>query len=311
MRKSLAIGLATLEFLVAGCRQDNVARVYDGREVSGRWVSPDAYAAFADGALLDAQGNRAAAAAAYERAVAEDSRNAVAWGRLGAVRCLTSRDTADRAFARAESLEPDIESPWISRAACALERNDARAAVTFALRAAALSPYGHDANALVVTALERSGDPRAAERWRRGLGLGLPGAAGVPASAASPRDEYERALAGADAAEVERAAIRARIPSSELSLHSVAHGRIDVASRVATAVLEADPASSDARIAALASADLGRDEPALKRWMTSVPRGATAPSPLGAELMEALIGRRVGPEAARSFRAAYGGAPGR
>jgi tetratricopeptide (TPR) repeat protein len=297
--------LACSVLILSACTREHVVRIFDGREVGGRWVSSEAYAAFTEASLEEARGNKAAAVAAYERAIAEDPENAAAWGRLGAVRCTAAPAVADRAFSRAEALDSELVGPWIARAECALERRDARGAVSYALRAAALSPRDHEANLLVATALERSGDTVAAGRWRRALALApeLPGEAGAERRAAG--DALERAFDDADTAELERAAIAARIGSAELSLRAVQHGRSDLASHFATLVLEADPANSDARIAALSSADLARDQESFSRWSKDVPRVNAPPSALGATLMEALLSRRLGPEAARAWASAF------
>src|SRR5689334_899395 len=100
MRRSRALAAVCL-FSALGCRSENVVRLFDGHEVEGRWVSPEAYAAFATAALEEAQGNRKAAVEAYERAVAEDPDNALAWSRIGALHCTTSRAASEAAFARA------------------------------------------------------------------------------------------------------------------------------------------------------------------------------------------------------------------
>jgi hypothetical protein len=67
----------------------------------------------------------------------------------------------------------------------------------------------------------------------------------------------------------------------------------------------ADPSNSDGRIGALTSADLAGDEQAFERWVRGVPKGTSIPNALGAELMEALISRRLGASAARSWSDAY------
>lgn len=302
-----ALGFVVSALTVSGCVRENVVRVFDGREVGGRWVSAEAYAAFTEASLEESRGNRAAAAAAYERAVAEDPKNALAWGRLGVLRCTADPAAADSAFSRAEALEPDLESPWIARAECALGRRDARSAAAYARKAAELSPADHEASSLLATALERSGDALGARRWRRGMDL-VSGPAGEPTwprHYSTTRETLERALDDADSMAIERAAVSARIGTAELSLRAVRRGRVELASELATRVLEADPRESDARIAALSSADLGRDEEAFIRWSKAVPAGQNPPSPLGAEVMEELIGRRVGPDMARAWASAY------
>src|SRR5690606_41056062 len=49
-----------------------VVRVYDGQIVKGRWIPPEAYAAFLRGALAEESGDLRGALAAYERAASED-----------------------------------------------------------------------------------------------------------------------------------------------------------------------------------------------------------------------------------------------
>jgi tetratricopeptide (TPR) repeat protein len=300
-----ALGLISLVLIASGCARENVVRIFDGREVGGRWVSPQAYAAFTEAALQEAQGNKSAALAAYAQAIAEDPENATAWGRIGALRCTEAPAAADRAFSRAEALDAELEAPWMARSGCALERRDARSAVAHALRAAALAPDDDEATLLVATALERSGDASAARRWRRALAL----VSELPEKAYGPKhapgaDALERAFHG-ETADLERAAIAARIGTAELALRAVQHGRTDLAKRFSSLVLDADPASSDARVAALSSADLENDGESFTRLVREVPRLCTPPSALGAALMEALLARRLGPESARAWAAAY------
>jgi tetratricopeptide (TPR) repeat protein len=303
--------LPTLGFLcsalsLVACRSEGVVRIFDGREVSGEFVSPESYAAFADAALEEAQGHRDTAVAAYERALAEDPGNAVAWGRIGALRCTSDPAAAAAAFARAERLAPELASPWLARAACDLERRDGRAATAHALRAAALAPNDDEATRLVALAFESAGDKLAAERWRRGLLLRDDRAAKQPAEGA-----LGQALDGADSERAERAAIVAHVGDSELSLRAVQKGRVDLAATIAVRVLDADPASSDARIAALVSADFEGDGDSFERWCAGTPKGSLLPTPLGAELLEGLIARRVGSGAAHRWSAAYRAVLGR
>jgi tetratricopeptide (TPR) repeat protein len=299
------VGLLCSALASSACAREPVVRIFDGREVEGRFISPEAYAAFTEASLEEARGNKAAAVAAYERAISEDPKNATAWGRLGALRCTAATAAADRAFSRAESLDSELASPWLARAECALERRDARGAVSHALRAAALSPEDEEASQLVATALERAGDAVAARRWRRAFTL----ASDLPDTGhrerVTPLDALESAMAGPDAAALERAAVAARLDTAELSLRAVQRGRTDFANHFASLVLEADPANSDARIAALSCADLESEPASFDRWLKNVPRANTPPGALGAALLEALISRRVGADAARAWASAY------
>jgi len=205
-------------------------------------------------------------------------------------------------------LAPELESPWLARAECDLERNDARKAVEHASRAAVLAPRDAEATLLLATAMERSGDAIGARRWRRGLALDwdrpprrIPGSE----TRADARAALELALDREDAAEVSRAAVRARVGSAELSLRTVARGRVELTNELASTVLEAEPGNSDARIAALSVADLTKDDGAFRRFLATVPKSATVPSPLGADIMAALLSRRIGADAAKAWSSAY------
>ena len=63
-----------LLLLVAACGSEpRVARVYDGKLVEGRFVSPDAYAAFLRGVLAEESGDLKGATAAYAQAIGRAS----------------------------------------------------------------------------------------------------------------------------------------------------------------------------------------------------------------------------------------------
>lgn len=310
MLRTSALGFVCVA-LSCGCQGENVVRVFNGHEVSGRWISPDSYAAFTVASLEEAKGDERAALHAYERALAEDPNNAAAWGRIGAIQCTSSRREADHAFARAEAIEPDLESPWVARAACALRRNEPEAAVTYGKNAVALSPGDPEANRIVALSLEKRGDSRAAERWRRGFSLVSTLEVDGREQSKGPSDALSKAIDDANVVAAERAAIRARVGSAELSLRAVSRGKLGLAETVASRVLDADPSNSDARIAALAAADLGRNEDAFESTLAAVPPGSALPTQHGAGLLEAILRRRVGDDAARAWRAAYGAAAGR
>jgi len=333
------IALAITAILSAGCSMNPVvARMESGRPLDGRWISPDAYAAFLQGTLLEERGEDAKARTAYELALAEDPKAAGIWARLGAVLCDTDTARASAAFERATGLDPELADPWLARAECALRQKRGREARDSALRAAALSPDDIEASLVVVEALDLSGDPERAARWLTALTLLHPGAPDVqralleraehrgdratmaraeqhlqrlqgdPGAPGSPRDalaDMDFALGLGDATAARDAQVRAHVPSSELSLHAVSMGQNALATETASRVLAAEPGNVDARVAGLAAADLAQDEASLKKALQPLPRDRTRLGATAARLLRDLLARRAGPDAA----AAWSGAP--
>jgi tetratricopeptide (TPR) repeat protein len=287
--RGLLVALSSALGLAACQPGGPVVRIVDGREIAGAWISPEAYSAFLEGSMEEARGNAEGAARAYERALVEDPDGASIWARLGAVRCTRDRKGADAALSRAERLGPELEDVFLARAECALARGNATLAVANAERATVLSPSDVEATVVLATALERTGDRARARRYLHALTLFDPG------SIAALR-AYQRSLGTASTpAETHGAA-------SDRALSDVRTGRVE--SATAARVLRADPGSADARIVALESADLAHDDDALARLLVNVPSPRTPPGPAGVRLLEELLERRVGPEAAAAFRRA-------
>ncbi|MBX3191612.1 MAG: hypothetical protein KF819_31760, partial [Labilithrix sp.] len=153
---------------MTGCLGDpKVVRVYDGRVVEGRYVSPDAYAAFLRGVLAEESGDWKGALSAYEQARNEDEDDAEVWARIGAVRCrLDVKDTEiDRAFGRAAKIDPTYASALAARSRCELSRGRPEEAAALARAAAAADPKNAGLEALYVTAeAARRGPSGARER---------------------------------------------------------------------------------------------------------------------------------------------------
>jgi len=150
-----ATGVAAAALAVLGCgAAPSVERAYDGRVIDGRFVPAEAYAAFLQGAVVEAQGDVAGALAAYETAARLDPAGPEAWTRVGAVRCTASATDrhADEAFARALAADPTYARAWEAEARCSLSRGRASEAAAQARRAAELDPSADGANVLLVRA---------------------------------------------------------------------------------------------------------------------------------------------------------------
>jgi hypothetical protein len=158
----LAIGAA-----IAGCAlSPAVTRDYGGRIVQGRYIEPEAYAAFLRGAIAEASGQTSDALAAYGAAARLDSASVEIWTRIAAVRCAASPSDAlaDDALARAFAIDPRFGPAWAVKATCALGRGDAAGARDAAAKAAALDPEQDAANVLLAdtATAERASEARSA-----------------------------------------------------------------------------------------------------------------------------------------------------
>jgi len=143
---------AALAMLVTACASTApVERAYDGRVLQGRFVEPEAYAAFLRGAIAEASGDGRGAIAAYQAAADLDSGGVEIWTRLGALRCSTDRGDrrADDAFARALALDGHFGPAWEAKATCAAARGDMAGARAAAALASGLDASADDANVLL------------------------------------------------------------------------------------------------------------------------------------------------------------------
>ena len=152
--------------LVACGAEPRVVRVYDGRIVEGRYVQPEAYAAFLRGVLAEESGDLKAAVAAYAVAVDEDEDDPEIMGRIGAARCkLDPKDAlADRAFDVALKRDPASASALAAKSRCALARGRTDVAIELARRASAQDPSNVALEALVVRTEAGRTDSSARER---------------------------------------------------------------------------------------------------------------------------------------------------
>src|SRR5690606_32977568 len=153
--------------LASACRFEPgpVTRVVDGVPREGRYVAPDAYAAYARGALHEARGELAAALAHYEAALREDPRSPEILARIGHLHCLRARSPGDRAaqaarqaFARATALDPSSTVAWFESARCQRRQGNLDTALAQAHEAALLDPESIAASVLVAEICEQRGD---------------------------------------------------------------------------------------------------------------------------------------------------------
>jgi len=330
LRAALLTPLLALGLAGCGFGADNVTRVYSGHEVAGPYITPEAYAHYAQGILDERAGQLGKAEREYQAALLEDDSSPDLWARLGAVECRSGKDPS-RSFAQAESLDASFAPLFRERARCALTKGDARGALTAAERAVALDPDDEDASLLVARAYVKLGRAADARRWLLALLLRDPTSTGAreahrevapgtePAPALPPdpfgarrpgerratRAGVDRALAQGDDASARRLAKSAGIGPGELALRAAALGRAQLAKAEAERVLAADADDSDALVAALTAASLEGDRAAFETALSGFGPEPLDPSPLAVRLLGELLARRVGPDSAETWRRAW------
>jgi tetratricopeptide repeat protein len=325
-----------------------VSRVMHGRTVEGSEVSEEAYAAYARGAYLEAQGQHAAAIQAYRAALDADANNAAIWTRLGALECREHPGEAESAFDEAVGLDAGYAPAWSARAACRYSRAELDAALADAERAVRLDPGDSAANLLVASILQAqkrfaearawllalvllrpepnahwaalsslgaaSHDPAlseyaATELARRAPGRSTPGLSERAADGLlALSSSLAAALRGGDLAEVRALAASERIDARSLALIAAASGYPALAERQAALVLDADPTDPDGLIAALAAA---QSSGAGERFVSLLQRAGAErrPTALGARVLGDLLRWLSGDDAARLWLEAYEQAP--
>ena len=287
----LAFGLCVL----GGCQRFEVVRVIDGQHVTGPFVSPRAYAAYARGTLDEADGHDVEALHAFEVALVFDEGSPELWTRVGAVRCrLGQVDGAQEAFHQAEQRDAEYEPLWRSRAECERSLHRLRDAAQAARRAVRLDPDRLETALLWARLADELGQTEEAGRWLRSLvarwprsraawrALGefsqhhgqvpwaaraaeelgtLPAAEDDPPPPAQEASrsiwhEVDAALRAADLPAARRALRQAHLDEHLLAPRAVALGKPELAQEQAAVYVAADPTDSDSRLALALAADL-------------------------------------------------------
>lgn len=333
---------ALLSLCVAGCglTQGTVTRVSNGVAVEGRYVPPEAYAAYAKGAYLEARGQDAAALGEYGLALDYDSDAPEILARVGAVQCRLSKRSGDgwahaarRSFARALAVDPEASSAWLERARCAERGGNLEDALAFAQRAALLDPSSESAALLVVDCAEKSGRLDLARAWLDALVVDEPVARTTwlrfAAFGARQRDagrvhrarQALRALDGSELPELllddalthgnlrgaRRAAVELHLTPGKLALRAADTGALELARAQSELVIGADPDDSDAWTAALLGSSLEQDSARFQRILSHPPGDPTPPSREAVRALTELLGRVAGPDAVAAWK--HGTAP--
>ncbi len=337
--------LALLSLAVTGCMfgPPPVVRVVGGREHVGRYISPEAYASYAEGAYLEAQGHPEQAEQSYRQALAEDPDSAAIWTRLGALGCQKSRAQAARAFDHARAIDATYAPLWREQARCELSHGQVSAAYVTANKAFALDPDDEQTSVLMARLLEKRGQTGSALGWLEALVardpeslagwqalLSTAHAAGrkqielraaremmqlAPARRAALARRYpaldrlalvDQALLSGDMAKARERALAAHLTLGQLAVRAAGLGLAKPAAQFADEVLRADPRDANAWIARLVAADLSGDQAAFGSALDALGRDPVPPEADAARLLAALLRRRAGSEAADRWLSAYG-----
>jgi len=343
-RPWFALGLmaALLGCLACGAAR-STERIFNGRTEQGRYISAEAYAAYSEGAYLEAHGDWAGAELAYRRALLRDAHSPQILTRLGALACRQSLPRALRHFERALALQ-EYAPAWLERARCLSSQKRSAAALQAALRCVDLDPRSAESNLLVARLYRESAQPEHARAWLFAWLLLEPEFGSRNADllreaklladaelSALLRDELERRaarnaqvaydarpgaagnsppaalVAALRAGELNRArelAAEAHIPPLQLALIATANARPDLGLAQAELLLDANPRDSGALVAGLlAAAQLSADE-SFRRLLRRAQGDAVPPVEL-ARALTALLRARLGDEAADSWHQAY------
>ena len=134
-----------------------VARVVDGRVVTGEYIDAAGYAAFMRGAIAEERGDAREALGAYKEVAERGEDDPELWTRIATLRCtLDPHDReADAALGRAFKLDASYGPAWAAKARCALSRGEAPVAADDARRGVLVDPTAAEPQVLLAQALMR------------------------------------------------------------------------------------------------------------------------------------------------------------
>ncbi len=329
--KSLAFATS---LAIAGCAaQSGVERRYDGEVLQGRPISASAYAYYARGAVLEAQGSYDEAAAEYRAVLELDGRSVSAWTQLGACLCAQGRP-ADAAFDHALRLGRHYAPAWHEQAKCLERRGEYTRALGFAERALSLKQDEFEYTATVARLLERLGEDARARRLLIGSVLWQPGSIesrralagfGVrkrdpvlvrmscclttdtePFSMHRPPGEAVASRSSGAPPGEDQAQPRAPTPRMvERALCAARRGDGDAAMKISRVIVDLDPDNADAWVALLCGADLLGDSAAFSDALARIGSRPVLTYRLARDLMADVLERRSGEASAAAWATAW------
>jgi tetratricopeptide (TPR) repeat protein len=270
-----------------------------GVRYEGRFVNPEAYAAFAIGIEHEARGEYGKAISWYLEARAEDPESPEILARIGAASCFGAEaqrgpSAAAKAFENGVQLDPNYYGNYFERARCAERARSFESGLSDAIAAVARRPGDEPANLLAARLMQALGHAADARAWLEAF--------------QSFRDASPTMNRALEAARKTNGATPGAItssPPSTSAARSVAFaelraGRFEAARQRAQIELGADPTNSDAWIATLFACDALRDEVCFDSTLESLKSPSLAPSDTGLTFLSELLARRAGAQITRS-----------
>jgi tetratricopeptide (TPR) repeat protein len=287
--RSLAFCVLTACLSSVACTEGSsgVTRMANGVRYEGRFVNPEAYAAYLQGVEREARGEYQNALSSYLEAHAEDPDSPEIWARIGAVQCFSSAPerglkAAEVSFQRGLQNDPEYFGNYLERGRCAERARVFRSALTDGKAAVARRPDDESANLLVARSLQALGRTSEARAWLEGYQT-----YGAPSAAVTRALENARPT---------REAVKNAAPPfvRSAAFAELQSGHAERARKQAELELDADPTNSDAWIAALVACDALRDGQCFETALTSLRTPSLAPSPTALGFLRELLDRRAG-----------------
>ena len=291
---SILLSLALCVGCAAG--SNGVTRMAGGVRYEGRFISPEAYAAYLLGVEREARGEFGEALAAYLEAHAEDPDSSEVWARIGAVRCFSSEPKGGPAAARASfqrgiETDPAYYGNYLERARCAERAGAFPSALSDATAAVARRPEDEPANLLVARVLQARGQRAEARAWLEAYRSYYYAATVATARAL----EDARAPAAGPSAGVEaKSRATAGSATHSAAFAELRSGRTEHARQQAQSEFEADPSNSDAWIATLVVCDALHDDACFEATISRLRSPSLAPSSTALGYLRELLARRAG-----------------
>jgi len=292
VRPELGIFALALLASTTACTEGagSVTRMSGGVRYEGRFIAPEAYAAYTLGIEHETRGEYAKAVTAYVEARASDPESPEIWARIGACQCFGSSPERGpaagmRAFDNGIELDSDYYGNYFERARCAERARDFDTALEDAREAVLRRPEDEPANLLVARLLQARGRRAEARAWLEAF---------ESFHEASPA--MHRALAAA------RAPLRAVEQQAEASPHQARSaafaelrtGKLEAARTLAQTELDADPTNADAWVATLVACDALRDDACFDAALDELRSPALTPTDTAVAFLNELLARRAG-----------------
>ena len=262
----------------------------NGVRYEGRFVNPEAYAAYAVGIEHETRGEYGKALTWYLEARANDPSSPEIWARIGSAQCLGASvqrgpSAAARAFENGIRLDANYYGNYFERARCAERARLLAPAMTDAQAAVARRPDDEPANLLVARLMQTQGRSAEARAWLEAF-----------KNYRQTSPAMNRALEAARRLGAPTPPIPGPPPSPArtVAFAELRAGKFEVARQHAETELGADPSNADAWIATLVACDALRDAQCFDGALDSLKSPSLAPSETGLAFLNELLTRRAG-----------------